>query len=192
MSVEKIVDCRGLACPQPVIMTKKAIDQAPESLITIVDNVVAKENIVKFATANGYGVSVEPDGELFRIRMVAGLISRKADCAEKPVYLITRDVLGSGSDELGTILMKAFFASVQEFNPLPRAVLFLNSGVRLTTEDSPVLPSLRSLSEQGVQIMSCGACLDYFHLKDKLAIGTVTNMFSILAELNGQGRSITL
>lgn len=191
LSAEKIIDCRGLACPQPVILTKKAIDEAPESLVTIVDNAVAKENIVKFATANGYGVSVEPAGELFRIRMVAETLTPVMQKTE-PVYLITRDTLGSGSDELGSILMKSFFASLLETNPLPRAVLFLNSGVRLAVSDSPVLPALQTLVGKGVQVMSCGTCLDYFHLKDSLAVGSVTNMFSILAELNGQGRSITL
>ena len=191
LSAEKIIDCRGLACPQPVILTKKAIDEAPESLVTIVDNAVAKENIVKFATANGYGVSVEPAGELFRIRMVAETLTPVMQKTE-PVYLITRDTLGSGSDELGSILMKSFFASLLETNPLPRAVLFLNSGVRLAVSDSPVLPALQTLVGKGVQVMSCGTCLDYFHLKDKLAVGNVTNMFSILAELNGPGRSITL
>ena len=203
LSVEKIIDCRGLACPQPVILTKKAIDEAPESLVTIVDNAVAKENIVKFATANGYGVSVEPDGELFRIRMVAGSrvvsaqnkenAAKQVNNDENPsVYLITRDTLGSGSDELGNILMKSFFVSLLETNPLPRSILFLNSGVRLAVSDSPVLPALQTLAGKGVQVMSCGTCLDYFHLKEKLAVGSVTNMFSILAELNGQGRSITL
>ncbi len=203
MSSEKIIDCRGLACPQPVILTKKAIDEAPESLVTIVDNVIAKENVVKFATSNGYGVSVEPDGGLFRILMVAGTREVSAQIKENavkqvnsdenpPVYLITRDTLGSGSDELGTILMKAFFVSLLESKPLPRTILFLNSGVRLAVSDSPVLTALQVLAGHGVQIMSCGTCLDYFHLKDKLAVGTVTNMFTILSEINGQGRSITL
>ena len=184
-------------------MTKKAIDEAPECLITIVDNAVAKENVVKFATANGYGVSVEKEGEFFRIRMVAGLnkissknreavVNLEGNGESAAVYLITRDTLGNGSDELGAILMKAFFSSLQEIKPLPRAVIFLNAGVRLAAEESPVLPALQNLSNKGVQVMSCGTCLDYFQLKEKLAIGSVSNMFSILAELNAQGRSITL
>ena len=198
MSVEKIIDCRGLACPQPVILTKKAIDEAPDTLVVIVDNFVAKENVVKFAAANGYGASVEPEGNLFRIRMLARQkisdhSGNNAAATDIPaVYLITQDTLGNGSEELGAILMKAFFVSLQEIKPWPSALFFLNSGVRLTTEGSLVLNALLALAEGGVSIMSCGTCLDYFQLKDKLVVGTVTNMYTILSESNGPGRTITL
>ena len=198
----KVVDCRGLACPQPVLLTKKALDASPEVLTTIVDNVVAKENIVKFATASGYGVSIESGDGIYYIRMVPHLViktpiantEQKPVAAETgpPVYLFTQDVLGNGSPELGTILIKSFFISLLETNPQPRAILLLNSGVRLAVADSPVLPSLTALAERGVTVLSCGTCLDYFNLKDKLSVGAITNMFSILAELNVQGRTITL
>ena len=197
MSTEKIIDCIGLSCPQPVIMTKKALDESPEALLVIVDNVVSKENVTKFAIASGYGVSVEADGMNFRIRLV-----KKTSPAlpqqyveegnHPPVYLITKDTLGSGSEELGAILMKSFFTSLQETNPLPKALLFLNAGVQLTVADSPVLQALRTLAAKNVAILSCGTCLDYYHLKEKLAVGEITNMFTILAECNGAGKTITL
>ena len=197
MSTEKIVDCRGMTCPQPVIMTKKALDEAPETLLVIVDNAVSKENVTKFGMANGYGVSVEEENKLFRIRLVArgdkvAAITQSITEKDGPAYLITQETLGYGSEELGAILMKSFFASLQEVSPQPRTLLFLNSGVRLTTEGSPVLTALQTLAGKGVKVMSCGTCLDYFNLKEKLAVGSITNMFAILTECNGAGRTITL
>ena len=196
MSTEKTIDCIGLSCPQPVIMTKKALDESPEALLVLVDNTVSKENVTKFAIASGYGVSVDVDGTNFRIRLVkkasGTLPQHVSEGNQPPVYLITKDTLGSGSEELGAILMKSFFSSLQETNPLPKALLFLNAGVYLTVTDSPVLQALRVLSAKNVSILSCGTCLDYYHLKEKLAVGEITNMFTILTECNGVGKTITL
>ena len=196
MSTEKIVDCRGFSCPQPVIMTKKAMEEAPEALLIIVDNAVSKENVTKFAVASGYGAKVESDGATFNLHLLkkqtAVAPALAAEGAFPPVYLVTQDTLGNGSEELGGILMKSFFPALQETSPLPKTLLLLNSGVRLAAEGSPVLPALQALAGKGVTIMSCGTCLDYYHLKEKLAVGSITNMFTILTECNGPGRTITL
>ena len=189
------LDCQGMACPMPVIMTKKALEQRPEVLTVLVDNTAAKENVTKFATANGYGVSIEQEGDLFRLRLtaIAGAGSLQARAQEDgPVFLISSNTLGTGDDQLGAILMKSFFVSLQEQEPLPQTLLLLNGGVHLAAEGSPVLPGLQELSRRGVKILVCGTCLDFFHLKDKLAVGSVTNMYSILQELAGAGRAITL
>ena len=100
--------------------------------------------------------------------------------------------LGQGDDQLGAILMKSFFVSLQELQPAPRAILLLNGGVHLAVEGSPVLAGLQELSRRGVNVLVCGTCLDFFQLKDKLAVGSVTNMYSILTELTGASRAITL
>jgi selenium metabolism protein YedF len=197
-----VLDCQGMACPMPVIMTKKALEQRPEILTVIVDNAAAKENVTKFATANGYGVSIEPAGALYQLRLTAvpsvGAVLPVSAQTEAltpgagPVFLISRNTLGQGDDKLGAILMKSFFVSLQELNPLPQTILLLNSGVFLAAEDSPVLSGMQELARRGVKIMVCGTCLDYFNLKEKLAVGAVTNMYSILNELAGAGRAITL
>jgi len=197
-----VLDCQGLACPQPVILTKKAIDQRPGLLTVIVDNVAAKENVTKLATASGYGVSVEETNGLYQMRMIAASKvaqndsvvsgSTKATATDAQVFLIGRNTLGQGSDELGVILMKSFFVSLMEMSPLPRTIMLINSGVFLAVEDSPVLPALKELSQRGVSIMVCGTCLDYFHLKEKLSVGSISNMYSILSELAGAGSAITL
>ena len=193
------LDCRGLACPQPVILTKKALDHLPAELTVLVDNVAAKENVAKFASANGYGVSIEQGAGLYRLRLVAGAsvtgITSQPEMSAATTaaaILLTRNTLGSGSEELGAILMKAFFASLLELPQQPRAIMLLNSGVYLAAENSPVLAALQDLSQRGVAVMVCGTCLDYFSLKDKLAVGNVTNMYSILTELAGAERAITL
>lgn len=197
-----VLDCQGLACPQPVIMTKKALDQRPPQMTVIVDNAAAKENVAKFAAANGYGVNIEPAGGVFRLHLLAlgsapTALSESAGVpasasAAGPVFLISRSTLGQGDDQLGAILMKSFFVSLQELQPAPRAILLLNGGVQLAVEGSPVLGGLQELSRRGVNVLVCGTCLDFFQLKDKLAVGSVTNMYSILTELTGAGRAITL
>jgi selenium metabolism protein YedF len=196
MSTE--IDARGLACPKPVIATKKALDAIGEGVVTtIVDNAVAKENVVKLATASGCGVCSEEKGGEYIIRITKGApltvgfsepVSRPAGAA---AFLITKDTLGHGSDELGAVLMKSFFFTLLEIAPQPRALLFINSGVKLATAGSPVLDHLKTLAGRGVKVAVCGTCLDYFGLKEKLAVGEVTNMYAILSELGG-GPAVTL
>ena len=193
-----LVDARGLACPQPVIATKKALEATTDGVITtIVDNQVAKENVIKFAVANGCGVSIEEKGGHFHLKITKGApTGDKQDTdtgATGPVvYLISKETLGHGSDELGAVLTKAFFVTMLEVNPLPKSVLFINSGIKLAAQDSPVLDHLKALSDRGVELLSCGTCLDYYHLKEKLAVGSVTNMYTILSKLSEAPQAITL
>lgn len=198
MSID--VDARGLSCPQPVIATKKALDTISAGIVTtIVDNMVAKENVVKFATANNCGVSVtEQDGHYY-IKITKGVGDSVTTTGQmlpaeggKLVYLISQDTLGHGNPELGLVLMKSFMYALLEREPHPQSILFINSGVKLTVEDSPVLDHLRQIADKGVQILSCGTCLDFYQLKDKLAVGSVTNMFTIVDELSAASRAVTL
>lgn len=99
------------------------------------------------------------------------------------VGFITASVLGVGDEQLGRILMRAFIKTLKELNPLPERLIFVNSGVRLTTEGSELIADLRELEARGVRMLSCGTCLDYYQLKDALAVGTVTNMFEIVTSL---------
>lgn len=190
------VDARGLTCPQPVIATKKALEAIADGVVTtIVDNLTAKENVVKFAVANGCGASVEEKDGHYYVRITKGAPTgeqRDTAATGEIVYLISKDTLGHGSDELGAVLTKAFFVTLPEVEPLPKSLLFINGGVRLTAQGSPVLDHLKALSERGVELLSCGTCLDYYHLKDKLAVGSVTNMYTILAKLSEAPKAITL
>jgi len=196
------IDARGLDCPQPVIATKKALEGIKSGIVIIrVDNVIAKENVTKFATAHGCGVSImEQDGDfLLQITkeaesMGSPLVALKVEPASKgkTVYLITQDTLGHGNRELGAVLMKSFIYTLLETQPAPKTLLFLNSGVLLTIDSSPVLMHLAKLVESGVEVLSCGTCLDYFEVKEKLAIGGVTNMYTIVETMSTAGKVITL
>jgi len=92
---------------------------------------------------------------------------------------------------LGGVLIKSLLFTLVEKQPHPKTVMFINSGVLLTTQGSPVLEHLQKLEQAGVQLLSCGTCLEYYQLKDKLAVGGVTNMYTILDEMSAN-KAITL
>lgn len=193
------IDARGLACPQPVISVKKALESIASGIVTItVDDKIAKENVIKFAAAHGCNVSItEQDGE-FSLTIKKGEqpaeppINLKPEVIGDMVYLITQDTLGHGNRELGAVLIKSFVYTLLEAKPMPKALLFLNSGILLTIEDSLVLPHLRILADAGVEILSCGTCLDYYAVKDRLAVGGITNMYTIMETMSAAGKVITL
>lgn len=190
----KVIDARGLDCPQPVVLTKRAMDEAGgEDLLTLVNTDIALENVSKLAHSQGYQVEVEHQGNDYRIHM-----SRQSHATESSAIgdgqvavLVTSNLFGQGEAELGQVLMKSFLVSLNELSQLNEMV-FMNSGVYLTTEGSPVLEILRALEAKGVQIYSCGTCLDYYQLKDKLKVGQVTNMYSAMEILTGASKCITI
>ncbi len=165
--MEKVVDARGLACPQPVLMTKEALEQMGEGVVTVlVDNVASRENVKRFAQHMGCTVDVVEKGGIFQLRIVKGLtceVSRTPEGSEVgqdgPVILITSDKLGEEGD-LGRLLMEGFISTLREAKRKPSKLLFMNTGVFLTSEGSPVLEALKGLESEGVEIYSCGTCLD--------------------------------
>jgi selenium metabolism protein YedF len=183
--VETLVDARGLGCPQPVICTKKALENLQSGVLTtIVDNEVAMDNVIRLAKTLDYPVEVEKKDQSIYIKikkemdMLESLESQKGS-----VVLISSEFMGKGSDELGRLLCKSFFFALTEMDTLPQAIIFLNSGVKLTCEASDVLGEIILLEKKGVEILSCGTCLDYFKLKDRLCVGEISNMYSIAERL---------
>jgi selenium metabolism protein YedF len=196
----KLVDCRGQACPQPVIRTKKAIAESAR-VTTIVDNRAALTNVSRLAEKEGYAVDVEEkdDGiylHLSRTGSVAQtdtVLSAATKGVVGPlVVLIPSDGMGRGDEELGGILMRSFLHALNEVEPLPNTIILINSGVKLTAEGSVVLEDLRALQHRGVEILACGTCLDFFGLKDKIAVGHISNMYSIAETLLGAGKVVAL
>lgn len=189
--MENRVDARGQQCPKPVIMTKKQLDAIEDGIVTtIVDNEVAKENVSKLAKGFGLDYKVEQTKEdEFYIFITKG---EPKDISE-PILKLSRNTaiaissnkMGAGEEELGVILIKSFLYTVRETSPYPESIIFYNSGVYLACEGSPVLDDLIALSEEGVDIQSCGTCLDYYHIKDKLVVGGVSNMYSIYEVMKG-------
>jgi selenium metabolism protein YedF len=194
------IDARGLSCPKPVIETKKALEQIPEgNIITLVDNSIARDNVSKLASSLHLHFTVEEQDGNYQISIFKGEYANYHDenVEKRPdlsnvVFLIGTDVLGEGDRDLGEILMKGYIYALTEYEPYPKAIIFVNSGVRLTIEGAATLPHLRQLQEMGSEIMICGTCLDYYGIKPLLAVGEVTNMYSIVEYMSEAGNTIKL
>lgn len=207
MTARIIVDCRGMACPHPVLKTKSELDRPnSDPLQVIVDNHAAQENVTMLAHNAGHSVSVEEIEGLFQINIDRAGTEQVTDPDKQPapseaagpppvsntVYLITTNLLGQGSPDLGQVLMKSLFVTLVEQNPAPAAVLLLNTGVQLAVEGSPVLEHLLTLSAKGTGVLVCGTCLDYYRLREKLAVGNVSNMYDIHGRLDQSAKVITV
>ena len=189
------IDARGLSCPQPVILTKKALEDHGE-IVVIVDNETAQENVKRMAQSQGCDVKIEKrDGDIFLTisRGCSCEIPEAAGTTQGPlVIVIGSDTMGRGDDELGSVLMKSFIHTLLETSPQPESIIFFNTGVKLTIQGSEVLEDLKTLTERGVKILVCGTCLGFFEIKDRLAAGTVSNMYDITETMTGAGRLVQI
>ena len=188
------VDARDLNCPLPVVKTKKALEGIEEGDITVlIERPEGCQNVQRFAESQGCTVDVEEKDGLFYIHIHKEKTKQAASPRQSGnVVFITTDRLGTGDQRLGEILMKAFLNTLWDASPKPEKIMFLNDGVRLTTEGSEVLDTLRLLENEGVQIFSCGTCLEYYELKDELQIGQVTNMYDTVASLLASSKVIKI
>jgi selenium metabolism protein YedF len=188
--MKKIVDARGLTSPQPVIETKKALESNDE-VITIVDNQSALENIVRMAKNIGCVIdsSKKDDGIYITLKKSGTHYPSPSDTSDSSGYswapagtrvlVFSQDVMGRGDDDLGRILIKSLFHTLAETKPAPDSMIFFNTGVKLVADGSEVIDDIRLLEKNGVRVLACGTCLDYFKIKDRLAAGTVSNMYEI-------------
>jgi len=188
----KRIDCRGLACPAPVLKTKEAIEADRSSAIEVsVDNEASKQNVARFLQSRGYDVSVAEEGSVFQVIGTSRGDSepdvrgdKAAETEEiKILVLVTSNHMGHGDDELGEKLIISFLKTLKEMgNDLWRLV-FLNNGVKLTIERSEVLPMLQDYEEQGLTILVCGTCLTHFNLLEQKRVGVTTNMLDIVTAM---------
>ena len=188
-----IVDARGLACPQPVILTKKALSD--NSVIEVlVDDTVAFQNVKRLAASLGCTVEEAQEGSAFRLRITRGgtcALAEDVISREGPVVLVmSSENMGRGDDVLGTVLVKSFLHTLTEISERPDVVIFLNSGVKLAVEGSEVLDDVKALADAGVRILACGTCLNYFGLKERLGAGEVSNMYDIAQTMLTAGRLV--
>ncbi|MCF7911418.1 MAG: sulfurtransferase-like selenium metabolism protein YedF [Candidatus Cloacimonetes bacterium] len=189
--MKKVIDARGLDCPKPVLETKKALEKGGFTKLEItVDNKAARDNVSSFLEKTGNKIDKinEVKGE-FTLYVTPGNVSETApepqntaDVTGKTIF-IASNCLGSGSDDLGAKLMKAFTFTLTELDNLPQRILFMNAGVYLCLQDSDSLPNLKILAERGTDILVCGTCLNFFGVADQLAIGKVSNMYDIAGHL---------
>ncbi len=185
-------DCRGIACPQPVLVAKELVEKFPDELIEIrVDNKAARENVSRFFQSQGWSVSTSTgaDGSFF-ITGAPGTCELSHDepasrdaSAQKILVFIPTDVFGTGDHELGRALMKNFILTLGEMGKDLWRIILVNGGVRLAVKDSPVLQVLKDYSRSGVDILVCGTCLEYFDLLEKKEVGQTTNMLDIVTSM---------
>jgi len=197
--MSKVVDCRGLSCPQPVIETKQALEKSDRVTI-IVDNLAARDNVARFGESQGGKVTIheKEDGVYVTItKSKDGKRPIKNQSSKKPatgpvVAVIRSDQMGQGAEELGRVLIRSFLHTLTEVSGRPDTMIFFNTGVRLTSEGSEVLDDLQALEQKGVAILVCGTCLDYFGLKEKIAVGQISNMYTIVETMLAAGRLVTV
>ncbi|MCC3863984.1 sulfurtransferase-like selenium metabolism protein YedF [Terrisporobacter petrolearius] len=191
------VNAIGENCPIPVVKAKKAIDALTESAVVeiSVDNEIAVQNVTKMVSQKNLESTYEKVSENhFVIKVQCGevvenKITEEVVCTvekeEKMVVVLSSDKMGEGDEELGKVLIKGFVYAITQLDKYPKAVLLYNSGVKLSAEGSDSIADLKMLEEHGVEILNCGTCLNFYNLQDKLQVGKVTNMYSIVEELAG-------
>ncbi len=196
MAVRIQLDCRGLKCPQPVLKTKDALEQITSGEIEVtVDNEASRSNVERFVRSQGCIATVTESNGNFVI------LASKSEDAPKTVknvdvssftcepvhtdliYVVPSNIMGQGNDDLGKVLIRAFVKTIKDVSPQPSKVLFFNTGVMITAMDSDLVQPLKDLEAKGVEIFSCGTCLDFLGLKDKLLVGKTTNMFEIMQNM---------
>jgi selenium metabolism protein YedF len=208
MSDNHVVDARGLACPQPVLLTKKILDEAALHVFTVlVDNETAKENVSRFARNQGCVVHVrEQDAGHASLTVTRGMARApeepeellacpvpegKAENQTKTVVYVASRAMGTGSEELGRKLMRGFFRTWIDVQPAPWRVILINSGVFLSTVDEEAADALAMLEQKGVHVLSCGTCLQHFGLEQELRAGKSTNMYEVIESLNQASKVVS-
>lgn len=188
----KIVDARGLPCPRPLIMAKKALtnNQDDETIVILIDNETSKENVLRFLTDNHIRTEIKNESGYYQISAHGQLHETIKSTERNTVICVTTDQMGRGDEKLGRILIQGFINTVKDLNPLPTTIIFYNAGVKLTTSDSPVIQSLEQLQKTGTKIIVCGTCVDFYSLKEKIKIGEISNMYSIMEKLNSATKVI--
>ncbi len=200
---EYVIDCRGLACPAPVLRAKETVEQEQvDRLVMLVDNDAAKENVSRFLSRAGYTVWVEEQEGAIAVvgdrsagltKPVAAPVAPAPAAGEAKIMVVVgTDRLGSGDDFLGGRLMVNFIGTLKEMGPSLWTLVFLNAGVKLACSGSEVLPALQELAAAGVQVLVCGTCLNHFHLLEQKQVGETTNMLDIVTHMQLADKVISL
>lgn len=198
----RIVDCKGLICPMPLIETKKVIRESKigDELLVELDNETSFNNLSHFLNDNGLTFEHSKDGNVYRIKFIVKELQTKPQenkAEVKPtinlgnyIVVFSSNSMGSGDDDLGKLLIKGYINTIDQLETLPQEIICYNSGVTLATKGSDSGKSLKRIEGLGVKISVCGTCVDFFGLKDNLEVGTITNMLYIAGKLVGDSRIV--
>ena len=198
-----IVDARGELCPKPLIMAKKQLKETAinGTFVILIDNETSKENVERFLGDNRIMFQTSREAGVYSILITKTEAELSHPAAEdycRPAagpatghaYCFTSDQMGTGPADLGQILIQGCINTIREVEPLPAAIVFYNSGVKLTIDESPVLQALQDLEKSGVKILVCGTCANFFQVKDQVKAGIISNMYAILETLSQAGHVI--
>jgi len=197
----KEIDCRGLACPAPVLQTKEALERGHPSVIkVVVDNEASKQNVARFMTSQNLEVSIQEVGSEFHIIGTVGgrpapesIVDEKPEGAHRKIMvMVTNNCMGHGDDELGKKLMVSFLKTLKEMGEELWRLVFVNNGVKLTIQGSNVLPIIQEHEKAGIHILVCGTCLTHFNLLDQKKVGETTNMLDIVTAMQLADKVITI
>jgi selenium metabolism protein YedF len=198
----KTIDCRGLACPAPVLQTKEILENEHPALIKVmVDNEAAKQNVSRFLQSRSFETDIREEGTDFYIVGKGngqGIVLEPApaetpDAEKKKIMvMVATDKMGRGDDELGAKLMVNFIKTLKEMGEELWRLVFVNNGVKLTIEDSQSLSDLKALANSGIYILVCGTCLDHFDILDRKQVGETTNMLDIVTAMQLADKVINL
>jgi selenium metabolism protein YedF len=187
------LDCRGQACPAPVLQVREILAQSNPSVIAVlVDNEAARENVSRFLAHNGFQVTIAKVGADFRVQGTAGegecermdpAVFPAGDATKKVMVMVAADRMGHGDDGLGGALLINFLKTLKEMAPDLWRIVLVNNGVKLTVEGSEAVPILQELVGGGVQVLVCGTCLNHFTLLAKKQVGETTNMLDIVTSM---------
>jgi selenium metabolism protein YedF len=202
-----IVDARGLSCPQPVLEAKRVIeDQLSDHFKVLVDNETSRENVSRFARNKGFQVEIRENGngqfeiDVSRTEAASGPVGPEplipcpvpeTSAQARNVVYVANDCMGRGDDELGQKLIRGFLRTWIDMDQKPWRMIFINAGVKLTTLDDEAVEAVSMLEERGVEVLSCGTCLQFFGLEDKLRVGKVTNMYEVIESMNSASKVIS-
>ncbi|WP_339136317.1 MAG: sulfurtransferase-like selenium metabolism protein YedF [Candidatus Electrothrix sp. GW3-4] len=203
------VDCCGLSCPQPVLATKDALEAGNRLVEVVVDNEAAQNNVTRFAQERNCTVtSSGPEDGCWTLMVKAGRVCRRKQAAPENyscasatsaasrgngglVYVISSASMGRGSDDLGWALLQTYVQTIHKISPLPEKIVLYNEGVRLVAEDTGALKALEQLQDQGVEILACGTCLNFYELTSALRVGKITDMYAIMSTVNNAAKVVS-
>ncbi len=197
-----VLDCRGLACPEPVLKVKEKLEQGISEFEVVVDNGVALNNVKRFVAGQGGEVTVESD-DADEYRLQVRVLSGDAETVSSAVAtndsrvdttlvcVLSADVMGRGNDELGWALLQTYVQTIPQLEVVPGKVLLYNGGVKLVTAESASVVVFEKLQEMGVEVLVCGTCLDFYRLKAALRVGNISNMYEIMSVMGGASKIIS-
>ncbi|MCS6131153.1 sulfurtransferase-like selenium metabolism protein YedF [Clostridium botulinum] len=206
--MNKIVDAKGKNCPIPVIMAKKEIDNGNVNFVVEVDNKIANENLKKLGNSMSFEIKSKEVSGIFKVHFFKGerdnnqseiceecneiIEEIKKDKLSTWSIFIGKEIIGSGSEELGKSLMKMYFYTMTESDDLPKSILFMNEGVKIPALNEQIVEHLKCLEKKGVKILVCGTCLNFYGLEEELKVGKVSNMYEISNYMKSSSKVITL